>query len=119
LERQAHLSLKDLWEYLNRYTYLPRLKDKTVLVKTVQAAVANMLPGPFAYAERWDEAAQSYRGLVIDRSPSALVVIDADSVIVKPAIAETHRAPSDPPSDPPPGERSRSAWRPDGGPRYR
>src|SRR3546814_6354358 len=25
---KPHLSLKDLWEYLNRYTYLPRLKNQ-------------------------------------------------------------------------------------------
>ena len=64
---KAHLGLKDLWEYLNRYTYLPRIKDKNVLVKAVQASVGNMLPGPFAYAESWDEAGKTYRGLVIDR----------------------------------------------------
>lgn len=88
---KAHLSLKDLWEYLNRYTYLPRIKDKQVLIKSVQAAVSNMLPGPFAYAERWDEGAGAYRGLVVDKNQSALVVIDSDSVIIKPDIAEQHR----------------------------
>jgi len=88
---KAHLSLRDLWEYLNRYTYLPRIKDKQVLIKAVQAAIANMIPGPFAYAERWDEASAKYQGLVIDRSQNALVVIDVDSVIVKPDIAEKHR----------------------------
>lgn len=89
---KSHLSLRDLWEYLNRYTYLPRVKDKQVLIKAVQAAVSNMLPGPFAYAERWDEAAGKYHGLVIDRSQNALVVVDTDSVIIKPDIAEQHRA---------------------------
>jgi predicted AAA+ superfamily ATPase len=88
---KAHLSLRDLWEYLNRYTYLPRIRDKQVLIKAVQAAIANMIPGPFAYAERWDEASAKYHGLVIDRSQNALVVIDAESVIVKPDIAEKHR----------------------------
>lgn len=88
---KAHLSLKDLWEYLNRYTYLPRLKDKQVLIKSVLAAVSNMLPGPFAYAERWDEKTGTYRGLLIDREQNALVVIDSDSVIIKPDIAEKHR----------------------------
>ncbi|WP_290561741.1 DUF499 domain-containing protein [Agrobacterium sp.] len=52
---KPHLSLKDLREYLNRYIYLPRLKGQDVLVRAVQAAVSGMLPGPFAYAERWDE----------------------------------------------------------------
>ena len=103
---KAHLGLKDLWEYLNRYTYLPRIKDKSVLVKAVQASVGNMLPGPFAYAESWDEAGKCYRGLVIDRNPNALVVVDSESVLVKPDVAEEHRLqPKDPSSiDPPAGQ---------------
>ncbi|UEM04723.1 DUF499 domain-containing protein [Skermanella rosea] len=88
---KAHLSLKDMWEYLNRYTYLPRLKNQAVLVKAVQAAISGMIPGPFAYAERWDEASQSYLGLVIERGGNAPVVIDSDSVIIKPAVAEANR----------------------------
>ena len=88
---KQHLHLKDLWEYLNRYTYLPRLKNKETLTKSVQSAVSGMLPGPFAYAERWDEASQSYAGLAIEKSSNALVSIDSDSVIVRPDIAEASR----------------------------
>lgn len=87
----AHLLLKELWEYLNRYTYLPRLKDQTVLVKAVQAAASGMLPGPFAYAERWDEGTEKYLGLLIEKAANPHVVIDSDSVIIKPDIAEAHR----------------------------
>jgi hypothetical protein len=116
---KPHLHVKDLWEYLNRYTYLPRLKNREAVIKVVQASVAGMLPGPFAYAERWDEAAGKYHGLVIDRSQDALVVIDADSVIVGPDVAEKHRPaatltgstptppvprPDDPPNPPVPPE---------------
>ncbi len=85
------LSLKDLREYLNRYIYLPRIKDQDVLIKAVQAAVNGMLPGPFAYAERWDEKSDTYLGLAIERSVSHVVVIDGDSVIVRPEVAEAHR----------------------------
>ena len=88
---KPHLSLKDLREYLNRYTYLPRLKNQEVLVKAVQAAVSGMLPGPFAYAERWEEKSDTYLGLAIDRAGNATVVIDSDSVIVRPDVAEGHR----------------------------
>ena len=88
---KPHLMLKDLWEYLNRYTYLPRLKNQAVLVKAVQAAVSSMLPGPFAYAERWDESARTYLGLIIEQPANPHVVIDSDSVIVKPDVAERHR----------------------------
>ena len=88
---KPHLSLKDLREYLNRYIYLPRLKGQNVLVKAVQAAVSGMLPGPFAYAERWDEKSDTYLGLAIERALNAVIVIDSDSVIVNPAVAEAHR----------------------------
>ena len=88
---KAHLSLKDLWEYLNRYTYLPRVKNQAVLVKAIQAAVGGMLPGPFAYAERWDENTDTYLGLAIERAVNAAVVIDSESVIIKPDVAEAHR----------------------------
>ena len=107
-----HLFLKDLWEYLNRYTYLPRLKNQGVLVKAVQAAVGGMLPGAFAYAERWDEKSGTYLELAIERAVNAAVVIDSDSVIVKPEVAEAHRpspaqpgpdGPLDGPSDKGPG----------------
>ena len=86
-----HLFLKDLWEYLNRYTYLPRLKNQGVLIKAVQAAAGGMLPGAFAYAERWDEKSGTYLGLAIERAVNAAIVIDSDSVIVKPDVADAHR----------------------------
>src|SRR6056297_366322 len=88
---KPHLHLKDLWEYLNRYTYLPRLKNRDALTKSVQSAVSGMLPGPFAYAERLDEGSQAYAGLAIEKSSNALVSIDSDSVIVRPDIAEANR----------------------------
>lgn len=85
---KGHLSLRDLWEYLNRYIYLPRVKDRNVLTKTVRSAVSAMVPGPFAYAERWDEKTGRYVGLVSQNGANAPVVIDAYSVIVKPDLAE-------------------------------
>lgn len=88
---KVHLSLKDLWEYLNRYTYLPRVKNQAVLVKAIQAAVGGMLPGPFAYAERWDEKTDTYLGLAIERAVNATVVIDGESVVIKPGVAEAYR----------------------------
>ena len=60
-------------------------------MKAVQAAVSGMLLGPFAYAERWDEKSDTYLGLAIDRAGNAAVVIDSDSVIVRPEVADGHR----------------------------
>ncbi|ABQ66570.1 ATPase (AAA+ superfamily)-like protein [Rhizorhabdus wittichii RW1] len=117
---KPHLSLKDLREYLNRYIYLPRLKNEQVLVKAVQAAVTGMLPGPFAYAERWDEKTDAYLGLAIEQAVSAIVVIDSDSVIVRPDVAEVRRpapAPPGPAGGPEePGDKSsETGERPTGG----
>ncbi len=88
---KPHLSLKALAEYLSRYTYLPRLKSQSVLVRAVQAAVSGVVPGPFAYAERWDEAGQRYLGLIVEKAMNPHVVVDADSLIVKPETAEAFR----------------------------
>lgn len=104
---KPHLSLRDLREYLSRYVYLPRLKNQEVLIKAVYAAVSGMLPGPFAYAERWDETSGTYLGLAIERASNAVVVIDSDSLIVKPDVAEAHRpkpATPDPIGEPVSGE---------------
>ena len=88
-----HLSLQDIREYLDRYTYLPRLKDRSVLVRTIASAIGGMLPGPFAYAESWDETARTYQGLAIDNAANVQVVIGNASLIVMPDIAEAHRPP--------------------------
>lgn len=81
---KPHLHLKDLWEYLNRYNYLPRLRNRDTLINSVQSSVSGMLPGPFAYAEHCDDESQSYAGLAIENSSNALVSIDRDSVVVRP-----------------------------------
>ena len=94
----------------NRYTYLPRLKDRSVLVRTVGTAIGGMLPGPFAYAESRDESAGTYRGLAIDNAANVHVVIDNESLIVRPDIAQAHRplprAPTEDPSSRPPSSDS-------------
>lgn len=88
---KPHLHLKDLWEYLNRYIYLPRIKNQEVLVKAVRAAVAGTVAGPFAYAESWDENSDGYAGLLIEAAHNPHVLIDSQSLIVKPDVAESHR----------------------------
>ena len=92
----SHLFLKDLWEYSCRFIYLPRMKNRQVLVETVKAAISQLMPGPFAYAESWDDTAGKYRGLSIDRAMSVPVVIDSESLIVAPQVAEKNR-PEPPP----------------------
>ena len=99
---RPHLQLRDLREYLNRYIYLPRLKNQDVLIRSVQSAVSGMLPGPFAYAERWEESTGRYLGLAIDHASNAMIVIDGDSVIIRPEVAEAHRPAPSQPTEPQP-----------------
>ena len=96
---QDHLSLRDIWEYVNRYTYLPRLKNRSVLIRTVDAALGSTVPGPFAYAESYDEGKSSYQGLVIRSGIKTQVVIDSESVIVDPQIAKANLPVSAPDSN--------------------
>lgn len=60
-----------------------------------------MLPGPFAFAEGWDDETGTYQGLIIDNGLNAAVIIDGSSVIIKPEIAEQHRPAPDDPDIPP------------------
>ena len=109
---KPHLSLKDLWEYLNRYTYLPRLKNRETLVKAVKAAVSGKA-GPFAYAERWNADTGSYAGLVMENAPHAPVVLDSESLIVRPEVARsqpsTPAAGLEPPTTADPGAKETAA----------
>ncbi|MFK8021899.1 MAG: DUF499 domain-containing protein [Pseudomonadales bacterium] len=83
-----HLSLKELWDYTNRYIYLPRLKNREILIKTVKASIGGMVPGVFAYAESYDAEMDEYKGLSVQHAATAQVVIDSESLLVRPEIAE-------------------------------
>jgi len=88
---KPHINLGDLWEYHNRYVYMPRLKDKHVLAKSVLSAISQTVAGPFAYAEHYDEDRDVYEGLVIEMGGNTAVMIDSDSVIVRLKVAEERR----------------------------
>jgi uncharacterized protein len=88
---KPHLNLGELWQYHNRYVYLPRLRDREVLAKTVLAAVSQTVPGPFSYAEQHDESTGVYQGLVIEMAFNAPVTINSESVIVRIEVAEQNR----------------------------
>lgn len=68
------------------------MKNQAVLVRAVLAAVSGMLPGPFAYAESWDEGTNSYKGVAIDKSANTPVVVDSQSVIITPGVALAYLA---------------------------
>ena len=88
---KPHLRLAELWGFHNRYVYLPRLIDKQVLTKSVLGAISQAIGGPFAYAERYDDEAGKYEGLVIEQGGNTPVVIDSECVLVRPSVAEGNR----------------------------
>ncbi|MBC6406463.1 MAG: ATP-binding protein [Rhodospirillales bacterium] len=89
-DKKPHLPLTDLWEYLSRYVYLPRLQNRQALIRCVQAAISEMLPGPFAYAEGWEKESGSYSGLAIEQSPAAAVSLDG-GLLVQADVAQAKR----------------------------
>lgn len=100
-----HVGLKQLWEYLSRYCYLPRLLDHDVLLKAVRDGIAR-LDAPFAYATQYADG--RYRGLVC-RSVGHVYFDDA-SVLVRPEAAqrqltEEEAAAAQPPPTPAAGPR--------------
>ena len=80
-----HVGTKKLWEYLASYLYMPRLRDRHVLIETMQAGITQLVCDSFAYAGRFDEAKGRYEGL--RTTGGGPVDIDSFSVLVKPEIA--------------------------------
>lgn len=76
-----------LWADFAQYLYLPRLRDREVL----RWAIADGVPlvtwrqDGFAYPQGYDQEAGRYRGLSVGEQ--AAVLIDAESVVVKPEAA--------------------------------
>lgn len=85
-----HIALKQLWEYFASYLYLPRLRDQGVLTRAIERGVGE-IDANFAYAEGWDEARNRYLNLKTVND-EVHVVMDRQSMIVKPEIASKQLA---------------------------
>lgn len=88
LWRGNHVSVRQLADDFARYTYLPRLKDSSVLIAAIRDGVGLLtwVQESFAYADSYDEATGRYRGL---RGGQGLSFMDGDTsgLLVKPEIA--------------------------------
>lgn len=80
-----HLGLKQLWEYLARYCYLPRLYNIDVLQEAVKDGISRADPA-FGYATMVGLDGV-YKGLVFGK-PTAAPYFDDNSVLVRPEIAQ-------------------------------
>jgi hypothetical protein len=87
LWQDDHISTQTLWTYFAQYLYLPRLRDRQVLVGAIESGVADLSweQDTFAYAQGVDQQSGRYLGLVAGSGVTAL--IDGASVLVKPDVA--------------------------------
>ena len=87
LWRGNHVSIKELSEHFAKYIYLPRLKNKTVLLDAIRDGVQAVQweKETFAYAAGWDETNQRYMQLVAGQAVN--LIVDGQSVLVKPTVA--------------------------------
>jgi predicted AAA+ superfamily ATPase len=85
LWRGNHVAIKQLVDDFARYLYLPRLRDRSVLLDAIRSGVGLLTweDDSFAFAESYDESFGRYRGLQFGRNVN---VVDADSpgLLVKP-----------------------------------
>jgi len=79
-DRGWEVGLKQLWDYLAQYCYLPRLFDREVLVKAVEDGVGR-LDAPFAYATGKSEQGH-HTGLVF--RTLGTIYFDERSLLVHP-----------------------------------
>ena len=81
---REHVPVKQVWDALCAYCYLPRLRDQSVFVASIQDGVTS--GDYFGYAT--SVAAQGrYEGLT-HGAPAAAIYVDATSVLVKSEVAQ-------------------------------
>jgi hypothetical protein len=97
---QPHVEIKQLQTDFATYLYLPRLRDRHLLIDAVRSAIRQLVCDHFAYADSFEEG--RYLGLVA--TGGGHTVPDPSGLLVKPEIAlaqiERERGVSPPP---PPG----------------
>ncbi len=81
---EPHLSVKQLWEYLARYCYLPRLYNENVLLAAIRDGAARA-DAPFAYATMVNPDG-TYKGLTMGQALAGVYFNEHD-VIVRPEVA--------------------------------
>jgi predicted AAA+ superfamily ATPase len=90
---QGRIRVGDLWDYYTKYPYLPRLRDKTVLIRAIED-VAMDIAWPqtgFALALDYDAESGDFKGLTVPIEDGPISVTD-DSYLVAPHVASAQRA---------------------------
>ena len=81
---RAHVPVKQVWDAMCAYCYLPRLRDESVLVASIRAGLAS--GDYFGYATSVS-AHGRYEGLTFGAPAAAAIYVDAASVFVRPEAA--------------------------------
>jgi len=83
----------ELWECYARYPYMPRLRDRNVLVKAAQDALfdAGFTAQGFALAESYDETTGKFGGLAVPIEDVEFRAITDDTLLVRPDLAVAQR----------------------------
>lgn len=82
-----HISLRQIWEYMAQYIYLPRLRDQDVLADAIRKGVGSLSwSDSFAYASAFNPDENRYVGLVTGQIPS--LAFDGSGILVKSEIAK-------------------------------
>ena len=87
LWRGDHVEVRQLVDDFARYSYLPRLKDPSVLLEAIRNGLALMTweHDSFAYADGYDDGPGRYRGL--QSGPRAALADDDPGLVVHPQVA--------------------------------
>jgi hypothetical protein len=91
---QPHVGVKQLWEYLARYCYLPRLFNEEVLREAIQTGI-DRPDAPFGYATQLGLDGV-YKGLALGRT--APIYLDENSLLVRSEVAQRQLAQQQPPA---------------------
>lgn len=93
---RPHLGVAEIADWFASYVYLPKLRDRLVLEGAIRDAVGKLDPA-FGYADRFDEAASSYEGLVWAKA--APEIFPPTAVLVRSDVARERSRPSPAPPD--------------------
>lgn len=90
---QGRIRVGDLWDYYTKYPYLPRLRDKTVLLRAIEDVVMEIAwtQTGFALADDYDSTTGDFGGLTLPLEDGPAVVTD-DTYLVAPHVATAQRA---------------------------
>ena len=89
----GHLSVGELWGYYSKYPYLPRLRDRSVLVSAVSDALfdAAFAGQGFALAEGYDHATGLFTGLAVPLEDTEFGPVTDSTLLVRPDLAVAQR----------------------------